>query len=265
MNSRIKIIYLLSLLLCSNFIIAQDFKSSQLNFERVREAKENCEKKIKKLFKDSGFKTGPKYIYWRSFKMEDELELWGADSSNTPYRKIKTYKICRGSGDLGPKRRMGDLQVPEGLYYIEKYNPSSNYHLSMKVSYPNESDVILGDKENPGNEIYIHGGCASIGCLPMTDSIIEEIYWINVMAQDYQGKSSKIPIDIFPCRFTDKNWKYLKTNYGHRPQLIEFWKNLEEAYDFFGKHKIAPGYWVDQKGKYNVLFPQNYHINDPNH
>ncbi len=245
-------------------LTAQTFAEQQLAFERVRLAKSRADAAVKKLFKDSGL-AEPRYIYWRSFKLEDELELWGSDSSNGTYRLIKTYKICKGSGDLGPKRKFGDMQVPEGLYYIERFNPNSNYHLSMKIAYPNESDLILADKENPGNEIYMHGGCASVGCLPMTDSTIDEIYWITVLAQSYQGKNAKIPIDIFPCRFNKTNWNYLKMNYSHKPALIKFWQNIEEAYTFFEEKHIAPGYWVDQKGRYNIVLPQNYHLNDPNH
>lgn len=256
--------FILGLLLWSGLASAQTFLEQQLNFERVQQAKIRCEARVKKLFRDSGLKE-PRYIYWRSFKLEDELELWGADSANGQYRLVKTYKVCKGSGDLGPKRKFGDMQVPEGLYFIERYNPNSNFRLSMKIAYPNESDQVLGDKENPGNEIYIHGGCASVGCLPMTDSLVDEIYWITISAQSYQGKNAKIPIDIFPCHFNKKNWNYLKTNYSHKPQLIKFWQNLEEAYQFFEDKKIAPGYWVDQKGKYNIIFPQNYHLNDPNH
>lgn len=259
------VLFFLGCLFSANLWSQNSFADQQMAFERVREAKLKFDKKVRKMFKDSGLSETPKYIYWRSFKLEDELELWASDSSTNKYKKIKTYKVCKGSGDLGPKRKMGDLQVPEGLYYVERYNPMSNYHLSMKISYPNESDLVFADKENPGNEIYMHGDCVSVGCLPMTDSIIGEIYWITVLSQSYQSKSSKIPIDIFPCRFNAKNWTYLKTNYSHKPKLIEFWKNLEEAYNFFEEYRIAPGFWVDQKGKYNIVFPQNYHIEDPNH
>jgi murein L,D-transpeptidase YafK len=227
---------------------AQGFAEQQLNFDRVQVAKQRCDAKVRKMFRDSGLK-----------------EPWGADSANGQYRKIKTYHVCKGSGDLGPKRKFGDMQVPEGLYFIERYNPNSNFHLSLKVAYPNESDMVMGDKENPGNEIYIHGGCASVGCLPMTDSAVDEIYWTTVLAQNFQGKNAKIPIDIFPCHFNKKNWNYLKTNYSHKPALIKFWQNIEEAFVFFEEKKIAPGYWVDQKGHYNIIYPQNYHLNDPNH
>ncbi|MBL7810860.1 MAG: hypothetical protein JNL57_01435 [Bacteroidetes bacterium] len=258
-------LFITGIFLAGQSLSAQAFSDQQLNFDRVRVAKARTEARIRKMFRDSGLGDQPKYIYWRSFKLEDELELWATDSSSKPYRLVKKYKICKGSGDLGPKRKFGDMQVPEGLYYIERFNPNSTFHLSLKIAYPNESDLVFADKENPGNEIYIHGGCASVGCLPMTDSLIDEIYWLTVMSQSYQGKEVKIPIDIFPCHFNAKNWTYLKQNYSHKPQLIKFWQNLQEAYDFFAKQKIAPGYWVDQKGKYNVVFPQNYHLHDNNH
>ncbi len=258
----------LKLLLVISFMIsgaawAQSFSERHDDFERVRIARANSETKIKKLFKDSGMQ-GVRYIYWRAFKKEQKLELWASDSSSSKYKLIKTYPICKSSGDLGPKRKLGDLQVPEGIYYIARYNPTSSFHLSMMVSYPNESDDILSDKDNPGNEIYIHGACESVGCLPMTDSTIEEIYWVTVMSQSYQGSSVKIPIDIFPCQFTKSNWDYLKKTYK-RKSLIDFWENIEGGYSFFEKHHIPPGYWVDQQGAYHFLYPQNYHINDKNH
>ena len=53
-----------------------------------------------------------------------------------------SYPICAGSGDLGPKRERGDGQVPEGLYEIDRFNPTSRYHLSLRVNYPNLSDRL---------------------------------------------------------------------------------------------------------------------------
>lgn len=244
---------------------AQNGVLNQLSHERVRAAQARTQFRVSRMFLDSGLSAQPKYIYWRAFKLEDQLELWGSDSSIGPYKLLKTYYVCQGSGDLGPKRKFGDRQVPEGLYYIERFNPNSNYHLSLKVSYPNEADLVHADKQNPGNEIYIHGSCVSIGCLPMTDSAIEEIYWISLSAQAYQGAQAKIPIDIYPCRFNPKNWSYLNAQYGSKPGLIPFWKNIEEAYKFFNKHKVPPGFWVDDDGKYRIVFPQNFHLFSENH
>jgi murein L,D-transpeptidase YafK len=88
---------------------AQDFLNNQLNHERVRIARDRTDRKIRKLFRDSGLSENPKYIYWRAFKLEDQLELWASDSSTNAYKRIKVYSICRGSGDLGPKRKFGDV------------------------------------------------------------------------------------------------------------------------------------------------------------
>src|SRR6185436_20905744 len=94
-----------------------------------------------------------------------------------------TYKVCQQSGTTGPKRVEGDYQVPEGFYYINEFNPNSNYHLSLGLNYPNASDRLLSDSLRPGGNIYIHGNCVSTGCIPVNDEQIEEIYIITSSAK----------------------------------------------------------------------------------
>src|SRR5882757_200489 len=53
----------------------------------------------------------------RLFKQEAELEVWKQDRTGR-FALLKTYPICRWSGDLGPKVREGDRQAPEGFYAI---------------------------------------------------------------------------------------------------------------------------------------------------
>lgn len=94
-------------------------------------------------------------------------------------KKIKTYPFTGFSGDLGPKLREGDGQIPEGIYAIEYLNPNSSYHLSMKVSYPNAFDRDKGSKDGRkslGNDIFIHGKSVTIGCIPIGDAGIEELF-----------------------------------------------------------------------------------------
>ncbi len=79
--------------------------------------------------------------------------MWLKNTDATSYKLFKTYDICASSGDLGPKRQEGDGQVPEGFYTIDLFNPTSNYYLSMRVSYPNTSDVILKTSKNAGGAI----------------------------------------------------------------------------------------------------------------
>lgn len=186
-------------------------------------------------------------VFLRAFKSEQQLELWIKDS--TTFRLFRTYPICRVPGLLGPKRKEGDLQVPEGLYWIEVFNPKSSYHLSMGINYPNESDRILSDPKKPGGEIYIHGNCVSVGCLPITDEKIRELYLLAADARD--AGQQQIPVHIFPCRMTPENRKNLLAL--NRPELLPFWDNLGEAYVFFEQRKILPTYIVEPgTGRYRL-------------
>ena len=129
-------------------------------------------------------------VYFRAFKSEKILELYVLDTTNK-YILFQTYPICAASGVLGAKRREGDTQVPEGVYHINRFNPKSDFHLSLGLDYPNASDLRFCDAAKPGGDIFIHGGCASIGCLAMTDDAIKEIYLLAQAAKE-KGQS-KIP------------------------------------------------------------------------
>ena len=73
----------------------------------------------------------------------------------TAFTLFKTYKVCMQSGSIGPKRSEGDNQVPEGFYYINEFNPNSNYHLSLGLNYPNASDKMLSAIQNIRVVIFI--------------------------------------------------------------------------------------------------------------
>src|SRR6185437_7102849 len=112
----------------------------------------------------------------RTYKKEAELEIWKM-KSNGQYALLKSYPMCRWSGQLGPKKREGDRQVPEGFYKITpgQMNPNSHYYLSFNVGYPNSYDRAW---DRTGADIMVHGTCSSDGCFSMTDPQIEEIYAI---------------------------------------------------------------------------------------
>jgi murein L,D-transpeptidase YafK len=165
------------------------------------------------------------------------------------FRLFKTYDICYYSGELGPKRKQGDGQVPEGFYKIEAFNPYSNYHLSLRVSYPNASDKIIG-KVNLGGDIMIHGNCVSIGCVPITDTYIKELYILAVEAKN--GGQDNIPIHIFPGKLDKKGMEFLNGKYPEN-SLQNFWKNLKNGYDYFEENKKLPKIEVDKSGKYVFL------------
>jgi murein L,D-transpeptidase YafK len=187
-------------------------------------------------------------ILYRAFKSTNDFELWARNSIQDTFVLIKNYKICALSGILGPKRWEGDRQVPEGFYFIEEFNPKSNFHLAMQINYPNYSDMMKGNRENPGGDICIHGKCLTVGCMPMTDELIEEIYITCVLSRT--NGQLNIPVHIFPLRFTPKALDFLGKEYKNEEDKHKFWINLKRAYDYFeATHRILPVMY-DENGEY---------------
>jgi len=204
------------------------FRQDQLRYERVRNAYQLKETKVKKILALNGIESFDYDLFLRAFKNEETLEVWIKPKSQSQYQLIWEYAFCKNSGILGPKRKEGDLQIPEGFYQISNFNPKSQFLLSLKVNYPNASDKILSDAEKPGGDIYIHGNCQTIGCIPITDPLIQELYIFAV-----EGNKNIIPIHIFPS----KNWDLLEPSYD---ELKLFWGNLKIGFDFFEKNKNLP-------------------------
>jgi murein L,D-transpeptidase YafK len=206
-----------------------------LSADRVTTARDERAADVKQLWEQAGLKTPPIEVYLRAFKKERVLELWGGPRGKA-LALIKSYPFCAASGELGPKRREGDLQVPEGFYEVAQFNPTSNFHLSLKVSYPNASDKVLSDADRPGGLIYLHGGCASIGCIAITDPSIEEVY---LLALD--SGTRPIHFDIFPSKDCDES---------------DFAKQLKPGLSAFEKTHRPPRVTVNGKsGAYAVIQP----------
>ena len=181
------------------------------------------------------------------------LEVWAADRANQPYTLLKTFRICATSGELGPRRRYGDGQVPEGFYLIDQFNPESNYYLSLHVSYPNSSDRILGSHSNPGGDIFVHGNCVTIGCLPITDDGIKEVYWLAALSRQSGEKS--IPIWIFPTRLNDEAFRALAQKRRQEAEMVAFWGNLKQGFDLFARDHRVPQISVAHDGRYQFAAP----------
>ena len=137
----------------------------------------------------------------RLFKQEAELEVWKQDRSGR-FALLKTYPICRWSGDLGPKVREGDRQAPEGFYNISpaQMNPQSAYYLSFNTGYPNAFDKALG---RTGSQLMVHGDCSSRGCYAMTDEQIAEIYSLG--RESFFGGQNSFQLQAYPFRMTPIN------------------------------------------------------------
>lgn len=219
------------------------FRKQQMQFERVRDAYAQKETFIKKTLVSKGIHSFDYDLFLRAFKKEEILEVWIKSKDAPKYKLLTSYSFCKNSGSLGPKRIEGDGQIPEGFYHLSHFNPKSSFLLSLKVNYPNDSDKILSDPTRPGNDIYLHGGCQTIGCIPITNDKIQELYLLAVEAHEV-GKS--IPIHIFPTKhFQD----ILIENTRH----FSFWENLKEGFEYFEKNKVLPKVEVSANGKY-ILF-----------
>jgi len=140
-------------------------------------------------------------ILVRLFKEEAELEVW-KQARDGRYALLKTYPICRWSGELGPKIREGDRQAPEGFYTIApgQMNPLSNYYLAFNMGYPNAFDRAHG---RTGSQLMVHGDCSSRGCYAMTDEQIGEIY--ALAREAVFGEQRAFQVQAYPFRMTPKN------------------------------------------------------------
>src|SRR5216684_4676628 len=210
----------------------KSFRDMQWKYPRVRTASKEKDEVLRQRFKEKGLAYPPRAILLRAFKQEALLELWAADAEDKPFVLVHEYRICTSSGTLGPKRRFGDEQVPEGFYELDWFNPQSNFFLSLHISYPNSADRILGSHTNPGGDIFLHGNCVTIGCIPITDDGFKEVYWLAV--QVHAAGQRHIPIEIFPARLTEGGFKSLAESYLNQPELLAFWSNLREGFDLFG-------------------------------
>ncbi|HEX6913595.1 MAG TPA: L,D-transpeptidase family protein [Chitinophagaceae bacterium] len=247
------------LLACSVMIISLAFAQPQASFyeiqksyPRVATAVSKKEDTLRKQFEKAGLTWPAKQIYIRSFKYDSQLEVWVRNSSTEPYQLFKTYKVCALSGSLGPKRMEGDYQVPEGFYYINVFNPRSTYHLSLGINYPNASDLVLSDSIQPGGDIFIHGSCLTVGCIPIQDHQIEELYILASHARN-QGQDF-IPVHIFPVRYNvSKSLSILNKACSEDGQYQKFSSNIRQVFDYFEQHKRLPLISVNSKGEYVIM------------
>jgi murein L,D-transpeptidase YafK len=219
--------------------------------DRVAAARKSKAPAIDQLFKAAGVAYPPGEIYLRAFKVERQLELW-AGARGKPLSLVKTYAICAESGTLGPKREEGDGQIPEGFYEVSRFQPMSSFHLALGVDYPNAADRILGTHGKLGGDIMIHGNCVTVGCIPLQDDPIEEVYLIALDARSNGQKH--IPVHIFPGRLDDKvGFPALMERVGADSPLLTFWRTLQPAYLTFEQIHRPTRFQVDPKtGQYRV-------------
>ena len=241
------ILILMTGLICESFS-QTSFKSQQLNYSRVKNAYFEKETVLFKELKNKNLISSELQIFIRGLKQEKKLEVWAKNKSDKTYQLFKTYDFCVLSGEVGPKRFEGDGQVPEGFYTISVFNPASSYHLSLGINYPNASDKIKAGKKRTGGLIFIHGNCVSIGCIPITDDKIKELYILAVEA--FNNGQKNIPVHIFPTYLSSLRLEILKKGYKDQVELIKFWETLKLGFDYFEEHRTLPNIKVNKSGDY---------------
>lgn len=178
-------------------------------------------------------------VFLRAYKEEGVLELWMQPQSTGRFVLFESYRIAAQSGDLGPKQKEGDGQVPEGFYQVgrEAMKPDSSYHLAFNIGYPNAYDRAW---DRTGSFIMIHGAEASIGCLAMTDEKIEEIYSLCDAA--LLAGQKRFAVHMFPFRMIAERLQRENSS-----QHYEFWKNLSEGHRLFEEQGQPPAVSVEKK------------------
>lgn len=219
----------------------------QAGFSRVEAARERQAAALRELFARAGV-DGSGQLLIVVFKAERRLELWGFSRRRGRLVAVAAYPMLATSGMLGPKRRSWDHQIPEGFYRVAALNPASLYHLSLLVDYPNRSDRLLGDRRDPGDDIFIHGDHVSDGCIAIGDRAIEQVY---LAVLDSRAAGHDVPVDIFPCRFSDPGCRaLLRRDSEGKTGLASFWGNLAAGFELLERSGIPPRVSVDASGRY---------------
>ena len=234
-------------LLISGPAFAGAFEQRQKKYPRYRAALAEDGADVERRFRDAGAAWPPR-LFLRAFKLEGVLEMWAAPAGGDRWIKVRSFPVCARSGRLGPKRRVGDFQVPEGFYRIDRFNPASQFHLSLGIDYPNAFDRTRTPRGvSPGGDIFIHGNCVTIGCLPLQDEPMELLYVAAVAAWDAGHR--RTPVHIFPCRFgTDRCIETLAEAGAERPRDAATWPALMPGYRLFEDERVPPRVRVDARG-----------------
>lgn len=193
--------------------------------DAIQEYGPAAEQRLQQRFTQAGLSYPPQRISLLGLKQERSLELWAFDT-NDQATFVHAYPIQAASGEMGPKLREGDRQVPEGRYLIEGLNPNSSFHLSLKLNYPNAADWAQAKRDGrtqPGSNIFIHGKAQSVGCLAMGDDAIEELFTLVHRIGPEHSEVLIAPKD-------PRQHALLTLPVAHTPWIAERYRELESAF-----------------------------------
>lgn len=241
-----KLCSILIFLLLPFLMTAQDELQS-----RERTAYRDCYDSLKTHLQNRGIQMDSIELYLRAFKASEELQIWVKNCTDSTFQYLKSYKFCTSSGTLGPKRKKGDKQIPEGFYYIKDFDAESPYYLSLFTNYPNPADATLGDPEDPGSDIQIHGDCISTGCIAITNHFIKELYVLCHKAK--QNGQDYIEIHIFPFDFLAMDLDSYIEQHPESKSFYDLWITMEKAVCNFEENKTLPDYRIERSGNYVII------------
>ncbi len=236
--------------LCLSLNAQNVWRDNQLKNERVKQAYRNHYWNIDSMLRECHINPLCYDIHLQVYKEQEMVAVYLKNKDVDTFSLFNVYDFCSNVGFLGPKLRQGDFQIPEGFYEIESFNPQSAYHLGLRVNYPNPADKRRNNSSNLGGDIMVHGGCATIGCIPIGDSLIEQLYILATEAKNCGQE--KITLYIFPNDMNASNHKRILEQYP-ASQLHSFWRNLLPLYKFFEKTKILPEIGIDPEGQYYLV------------
>ncbi|MFT4664126.1 MAG: murein L,D-transpeptidase YafK [Polaribacter sp.] len=212
---------------------------------RVNQAYDRCLTNLQQEIIQREINPNSFDLHLRVYKVEELLEAWIKNKESKEWALFKQYPFCVNSGKPGPKRKEGDRQIPEGFYHIDRFNPVSKFHLSLGLNYPNEGDRKLGAPHKPGSDVFIHGGCKSVGCIAITDNLIAELY---VLASEAKAqRQMEIPVRIFPCKMNGNELLELEKK---MPEHSHLWKQLKMEDDYFRDSKKLKPFIIGADGDY---------------
>ncbi len=206
-----------------------DFWTQQLAYARVQAAHARCWPKLLAQFQARQLDPARLEVFFRLIKTRRALEVWARNQGDPAFQALGSYPLAATSGTLGPKRRAGDGQVPEGFYTIDRFNPQSAYHLSLGLDYPTPDDILASGLADPGGDIFVHGSDVTAGCLPLTDAGIEEVYLLAAAAR--AAGQATIRVHLFPFPLTESELQQRAAS----PHAA-FWRGLAPGYAYFEQH-----------------------------
>lgn len=167
--------------------------------ERIEQLGGKVASRLEQKFIDAGIAYPPNELAYVVFKDAKVLEVYAKGHNFNEWKFLHAYPVLKTSGELGPKLKEGDAQVPEGLYEANAFNPNSKYHVALHLNYPNDFDRMMAKKEGRrslGGDIMIHGNEVSIGCLAMGDQTAEDLFILSALARASFTKILISPTDF---------------------------------------------------------------------